>query len=80
MPEREGSYVGPAVVEAILVVDPVVPNVSRLKVELTVVKRPDEAPVTRLVTVLFSAVQWVLIMTVLLREVSMESVVEGTVQ
>lgn len=55
MPEREGSYgVGPAVVEAILVVDPVVPNVAWLKVELTVVKRPDEAPVTRLVTVLFS--------------------------
>lgn len=32
----------PAVVEAILVVDPVVPNVALLKVDLTVMERPDD--------------------------------------
>lgn len=50
----------PVVVEAILVVDPVVLTVAGVKVALTVMKRPNEAPVTRLVTTLFSGV---LIMT-----------------
>lgn len=67
-----------AVVEPVLVIDAVVLNVARLKVELVVVKTPVEAPLTRLVIVLLSGIFRV-VMAVLFREAVMESVVDGTV-
>lgn len=65
---------------ALEVVDAVLLNVARLKVELpaVVVKTPVEAPLKRLVMVLLSGVLMV-VMAVLFREAVMETVVDGTV-
>lgn len=62
----------------LLVVDAVLLNVARLKVELPVVNTPVEAPLTRLVMVLLSGVL-IVVMAVLFREAVTESVVDGTV-
>lgn len=70
-----------SVAEAALeVVDAVLLNVARLKVELpaVVVKTPVEAPLKRLVMVLLSGVLMV-VMAVLFRDAVMETVVDGTV-
>lgn len=67
-----------AVVVAALVVDAVVLNVARLKVELVKVRTPVEAPLTRLVIELLSGMLKV-VKAVLLREAVTESVVDGTV-
>lgn len=63
---------------ALVVVDAVLLNVARLKVELPVVKTPVEAPLTRLVMVLLSGIL-IVVMAVLFREAVTESVVDGTV-
>lgn len=63
---------------ALAVVDAVLLNVARLKVELPVVKTPVEAPLTRLVMVLLSGIL-IVVMAVLFREAVTESVVDGTV-
>lgn len=68
----------PAEEAALVVVDAVVLNVARLKVELPVVKTPVEAPLTRLVMVLLSGIL-IVVMAVLFREAVTESVVDGTV-
>lgn len=63
---------------ALVVVDAVVLNVARFKVELPVVKKPVEAPLTRLVMVLLRGIL-IVVMAVLFREAVTESVVDGTV-
>lgn len=68
-----------AVEEAALVVDAVLLNVARLKVELPLVETPVEAPLTRLVMVLLSGIL-IVVMAVLFREAVTESVVDGTVK
>lgn len=65
---------------ALEVVDAVLLNVARLKVELpaVVVKTPVEAPLKRLVMVLLNGVL-IVVMAVLFREAVTETVVDGTV-
>lgn len=78
VPETAPLGLEPAVGEAALVVEAVLLNVARFKVELVVIMTPVEAPLTPLVIVLLNGILSV-VMAVLLREAVTESVVDGTV-